>query len=575
MKVTRLFDLSHLVAKFARAAVGAAALWSVNCAALAASAPDAGRTLQQLEKAPLVLPDDLLDEVNIEAIWDEPNLDLASSIRIPVTAIQVRGSTKFSSETLGDIVAPAAGNQVTLEELREYADRITDLYVEHGFFLARAYIPRQEVVDGIVLIEVVEARYDRISVKPDSVLHISAVAASIRGTSSGQHIHRPELVRSVLLLDDTPGFDAAAVLRPGYMPGTANLDIDLAENEYPAAELFLDNYGDKYTGRYRLGAAYRWDNPSGVGDRVSIRAVSSGPRLNFGDLRYLTRDLRDGLRFDAALSRAGYRLGREFRSLDAHGTATSASLGGRYPLIRSYTRNVYIGGTVHGSKLRDRIDAVGSDVNKSVKGLSLSISADSIDHIGASAVTSGSVTYERATLNIEDPDARSFDAATARTRGAFHKLNLDLLRVQRLSKELSVRGSVRSQWASKNLDSSRKFVLGGPYGVRAYAEGEASGDSGYLLSAEVRYRIPSPPSWRGQTTALGFVDTGSVRRVKQPWQTYTGESAVSLTGVGLGVLWNRGDRWAASVTVARPMGSKPASASGRGARVWAELRRRF
>ena len=36
------------------------------------------------------------------------------------------------------------------------------------------------------------------------------------------------------------------------------------------------------------------------------------------------------------------------------------------------------------------------------------------------------------------------------------------------------------QETGTNLDSSEDFLLGGPYGVRAYPLGEAPGDRGYL-----------------------------------------------------------------------------------------------
>jgi len=60
-----------------------------------------------------------------------------------------------------------------------------------------------------------------------------------------------------------------------------------------------------------------------------------------------------------------------------------------------------------------------------------------------------------------------------------------------------VYGRVSAQWASKNLDSSQKFGLGGPNGVRAYPSGEGYGgaprsephDSQPMAWANVGYRF--------------------------------------------------------------------------------------
>src|SRR5690606_5463479 len=47
---------------------------------------------------------------------------------------------------------------LTIGQLQLIADEITRYYREKGFFLARAVIPAQEVVDGVVLIRVLEGR---------------------------------------------------------------------------------------------------------------------------------------------------------------------------------------------------------------------------------------------------------------------------------------------------------------------------------------------------------------------------------------------------------------------------------
>ena len=56
------------------------------------------------------------------------------------------------------------------------------------------------------------------------------------------------------------------------------------------------------------------------------------------------------------------------------------------------------------------------------------------------------------------------------------------------------------QLADKNLDTAEKFYLGGPGGVRAYPQGEATGDQGYRLSGELRLLVPGlslDNSWNG------------------------------------------------------------------------------
>ena len=86
--------------------------------------------------------------------------------------------------------------------------------------------------------------------------------------------------------------------------------------------------------------------------------------------------------------------------------------------------------------------------------------------------------------------------------------------------------SLRGQQASKNLDSSEKFSLGGPYGVRAYACGEASGDEGWLGSLELRHGITS------SLAASVFPDFGRVSINAKPY--LDGSNTQKRSGTGFG-----------------------------------------
>ena len=74
--------------------------------------------------------------------------------------------------------------------------------------------------------------------------------------------------------------------------------------------------------------------------------------------------------------------------------------------------------------------------------------------------------------------------------GTYVKLEAELSAVQRLGHASDFLVKVAGQKASRNLDSSEEFYLGGPNGVRAYAQGEGAGDEGLLSTAELRWHAP-------------------------------------------------------------------------------------
>ena len=140
--------------------------------------------------------------------------------------------------------------------------------------------------------------------------------------------------------------------------------------------------------------------------------------------------------------------------------------------------------------------------------------------------------------SIDDEVQRRYDAATARTAGHFGKWNLNLTRLQHIDDRLSLYLSYSRQWATKNLDSSEKFSLGGPYGVRAYPVGEASGDDG--------------------------------------WSGYTGPQSRSLYGAGVGVNWSNQANWVAHLHYAWKIGREEATSdTDRSGRFWFQLYKFF
>jgi len=126
---------------------------------------------------------------------------------------------------------------------------------------------------------------------------------------------------------------------------------------------------------------------------------------------------------------------------------------------------------------------------------------------------------------------------------------------------------VTAQRASKNLDSSEKFVLGGVYGIRAYPQGEAAGDQGWLASLELRQALM--PGWQGSV----FYDAGGVDINRQPF--IAGDNKRRLSGYGIGLAASF-DAFSVSATLAWRGGSAaPTSDRDKSPRLWLQGNWRF
>ena len=159
---------------------------------------------------------------------------------------------------------------------------------------------------------------------------------------------------------------------------------------------------------------------------------------------------------------------------------------------------------------------------------------------------------------------REIDAESARSNGHFNKLSWNAARLQRVTDTLQVSASIAGQLASKNLDLSEKMELGGMYGVRAYPEGEAYGDQGYVLNLEARQALPVP---YGQLQLVGFVDHGAVTLNHDAWSDAPNRRSLSAAGVGLE--WSSANNFTLRAYYAHRLGNEKAtSAPDRSGRFW-------
>jgi hemolysin activation/secretion protein len=540
-------------------------------AAQAASpvAPDAGSILQQIK--PVTPPDPSPAGTGL-TIEPEGAAKLPPSAPFEVKIFQISGNTLFDTPTLHALVADAEGKSVTLPQLGELAARITDYYRSHGYPLARAIIPAQTVRSGTVRIDIIEARYGKIGFDNRSRVNDSLLEATLLPLQSGQGIRQTELDRTLLLLSDIPGVVVAATLKPGETVGTSDLLLNTTRGATVSGYVVLDNYGNRYTGRARIGGTMQVNNPLHHGDILSVSGLSSGSEMNYGRLAYETLLNGQGTRMGASYSALHYILGDALEPLDAHGGAQVGSLWGKHPLVRSRDVNLYGQIQYDRLQLRDHIDASALQTDRHLENWTVSLAGDARDALVSSAVSSWSVGWTVGRVGFDDAEAQLADAATARTQGGFSKWNANLARLQSLTPKNTLYLAFSGQWASGNLDSSQKMIAGGPYTVRAYDIGAVSGDTGYFGTAELRHDLGS--GWHGQWQAVAFIDSAHVTVNKAVWGS--GANSATLSGVGVGLNWARSYEWNARAYIAKPIGATPVLVvSTASIRAWIEIGRRF
>lgn len=538
--------------------------------ATAAGSPDAGAILQQLKQPkqsePAISPALVVKEVEPET---EPKNNDSNNFLL--NGFVINGNKNISTQALQALFTDSLGKKVTLENLQKLVGRVTDYYHAHAYPLARAVIPAQTIGSGLVKVDIYEAYYGKVSVNNHSLVKDSLLDGTLSALKTGEVIEQGRLDRSLLLMSDIPGAFVNATLKPGEIMGTSDLIVSALPTQRVYGNFALDNYGNSYTGRPRIGGSVNVIDPFhwGLGDIFSFNGLTSGGGLNYGRVAYEALVNQYGTRMGGSFSALHYSLGGKFANSNAQGNAQVVSVWAKHPLIRSRELNLYSQAKLEYMQLNDHFLLVKND--RHLTNAVFNITGDTRDTLFSGGINTWDLAVTSGKVIFDDVDAKLSDVDHANTVGGFSKINLNLTRLQSLSQSNALYISFAAQVAGNNLDTSQKMTLGGPYTVRAYDTSSVSGDSGYLLSAELRHDLGDVAN--GRLHALAFVDSAQMKINKNTWGQ--SDNNVSLSGVGVGLNWVGKNNVYANTYIATSIGAKPSQVSGDSTRVWFEIGKRF
>ncbi len=487
--------------------------------------PDAGALQQQIDRErqqPVMPRGDIPSWNGLSRVPDVKDQTV-----IPVERFVFQGNTLLSQQVLSQLLQGRTFQRLSFLELQMAAEQVMQAYREAGW-MAYAYLPEQDVTAGQVTIQIVEATMGDLVVRSDpsqriSEDHIRQIfqAQQIRGEA----LRIQALDRALLLVSDLPGTTVKGGLSE-WASGSASRDVvlELSSSPLRTGDVGLDNSGARSTGRERAQANIHLNSPMGRGDLTSLSAVKSeGSTYLRVDVSWPVgyQGWRIGL-YDAHLS---YRIvSPEFAASNARGTSNTLGLTANYPLLRTHTRNLYANFQLERKGFDNQFNGTTESQYKSTL-VGASLSGNASDALGG--LNAGNIQWLRGQLNLNGSPTHDRDAAGAQTAGRFDKWRYSFSRQQPFTSSWSGYAALNGQLASKNLDSSEKFMLGGESGVRAYPGSEGVGAQGQVFNLEMRWRASSTDTW------VAFYDRGSITLLRDNVSA-TALNAYTLKGAGLG-----------------------------------------
>ena len=364
--------------------------------------PGAGSILQQTQ--PVMPPAPSASGTGL-AIEQPGGGTLPPSALFLVKAIQLSGNTAFDTPTLHALIAEAEGESLTLPQLGRFAGRISDYYHSHGYPLDRAIIPAQTMKDGMVRLVIIEARYGQIALDNRSRVVDPLLQATLAPLQSGQAISDASLNHALLLLSDVPGVAVVATLKPGETAGTSDLQVRTDPTPALTGNAAVDNDGNRYTGRARLGGTVSVIDPMQHGDTLRLSGLTSGD-MDYGGVSYDWLLNGQGTRLGGSYSALHYILGDSLASLDGHGSAEVESLWVKQSFVRTPAINLYGQLQYDHKQLDDAIGASDLHTDRHLDNGTASVAGDVRDRLLSGGVDIWSLDWTSGRVGFDDASAR-------------------------------------------------------------------------------------------------------------------------------------------------------------------------
>ena len=503
--------------------------------------PSAGSLLSELEPERHITPRPTKPQIDVKLPSPASSVQTGS---ILVKQILFVCQEMDIQKELDFLAADKLNNKLSFEDMQELALAATNHLRSQGYMTAIVYIPEQKFDDSATLkLNVILGRFGDIVLTNKSELTDQRVLGYTYEIRPGQIITSKTLDKTLLVLNDIPGIIARASLEPGKHPGTANIHLDVTTLEKEGGYISSDNYGSKSTGDWRFGGNYHYNNISHVGDQLQLNYLTSTHDMDNYSVQYSLPLGRDGANSHIAYSRMNYGLGDKFTYMNADGYADTFELGFTVPMYRSLMQSSFYDVVYRNRQLTDKMF---NGVWNSGK------SSDAVDlgfhgylRSDNSSFTYG-LTHTTGEMYMDSEIAKATDLLG--TSGWFNKTCLSTSFMRRLDERWNATLAVSGQYAYNNLDASEDFYGTGPNGVRAFSQGELSGDSGLLGTLEFTYTTGQP-----KLQLAAFIDAARIRYSKDPLPG-SGENYRNLAGAGLSMIWNESRDLYARLDWATPLG---------------------
>ena len=449
---------------------------------IAEATPQTDEAAPQAEEAS---PQD--GEADAKADEEDTNADEADQDEgetVLVKEIKFTGNTVIATETLESVTEEFKDQELMWDEIKAIADSVTMAYQELGYILAKAYVPEQEIKDGVLEIRIVEGNVGKLEVNGNKYYHERVIKRYFKPQMKHGVIRESMLEKALVLTKEVPSVETTVILKKGEKPGTADMVVDTEDSAAVKLSLDYNNFGHRLTGEDRYGTKIEFTDPW-WGNTLSLKGVTGNDpddsKLGSAGLAVPVSSYGTKVLFNYL--NGNYLVGQELADLGLDGKTRIYGTSLYQPFIKTGTMS--LSATAHFERKYSKSFLLGviSSLDK-LNTYGLTIEFDNLDRFLGKNIAILDYSHGRV-LQKHDISLSKIEADTR-----FDVFRIDVARIQKIYgyTNLMVRGS--GQLCSDRLVSIEQRSLGGYGSVRGHEPSFYMGDSGYTVTAELMFAPP-------------------------------------------------------------------------------------
>jgi len=418
--------------------------------------------------------------------------DPSESDAILIREIIIEGNTVVDTPTLEKIVTPYLNTELTIEDMGALTDLVTMAYQDAGYLLARAFLPEQEIANGILKITIAEGRIGQILVQGQTHYHERVIKRYFKQQEAHSVISEAMLEKGLLLTNETPNLKTNIILKEGAEPGEVDVILNTADesNLTFATEVGLDynNFGADLVSKNRYGATVRITDHF-FGSTTTLRGVTGDDfeDSTLGIIDFAAPINRYGTKLSFYYLKSNYVVGQQLADLGLEGWSEYYGTKIYHPLIKKKNKNLGLTlGYDHkfSKNLLFDEDYSADDIDV----FHATLNFDNVDRFLGKNIISLSGYAGKINFDDELPTSRGYENSFDDDN--FYRVLLHAARIQKIRGHTILMLRASGQYSDQRLVAMEMFGIGGYGTVRGYNTSLFLGDSGLNLSGELMFAPP-------------------------------------------------------------------------------------